>query len=90
MSAVQASPSSHDLGHADDGSHVSESSFTPLPHTGEQSLSLFALAPGGQHSSPAIAAVTGICVHLTLQSSALPDETSTVHGSPSSQEVGQG
>jgi hypothetical protein len=41
-------------------SHSSPISTTPLPHTGAQSLSVLALAPGGQQPSPSIAWVIAV------------------------------
>src|SRR6185437_10512694 len=44
-------------------SHCSVPSTTPLPHTGLQSLSLFALAPAGQQPSPFLGSVIAVNVH---------------------------
>jgi hypothetical protein len=63
--------------------------MTPFPHVGEQSLSLLALAPLGQHPSPPIAEVIAKFVHFAVHCAAEPDTMSLVHGSRSSHEVGQ-
>jgi hypothetical protein len=71
-------------------SHVSPLSTTPLPHTGLQSLSLFALPPGGQQPSPFVGAVIGECVQTALHCAALPVVMSVVQPFPSSHEVAHG
>jgi hypothetical protein len=63
-SAVHASTSLQLVGHAPAPlaiavSHVSPVSTAPLPHGDEQSLSVLAVAPVGQHPSPLIAIVIG-------------------------------
>ena len=62
-------------------SHASAASFTPLPQRAEQSLSVLALAPGGQQPSLFHGVVIGVCVHAALQFSALPVSASAVHAS---------
>jgi hypothetical protein len=49
---VHALPSLQLVGQDDAGSHVSPGSTTPLLQVGEQSESMFALHPAGQHASP--------------------------------------
>jgi hypothetical protein len=88
VSVVQLTPSLQVVGQ-DAPSQPSPDSTTPLPHTGEQSLSLVALAPEGQQRSPFDATVMGRLLHVTLQLSAEPFSTSLVHTTPSSQVVGQ-
>jgi hypothetical protein len=63
-SVVHALPSSQVVGQFP--SHFSPDSTTPLPQFGLQSLSLFAVAPGGQQWSPAAAAVISGCEQTTL------------------------
>jgi phosphotransferase system HPr-like phosphotransfer protein len=56
-SAVQALPSSQEVGQEDGGSQVSPDSITPLPQVGVQSESLLALHVAGQQPSAATQAV---------------------------------
>lgn len=66
-------------------SHSSLDSVMPLPHTGRQSESSFALEPGGQHLSLFLLAIMVVYgSHMTLHFSGLPDINSVVQGSPSS------
>jgi hypothetical protein len=71
-------------------SQASEPSFTPLPQRAGQSLSVLALAPGGQQPSLFNGVVIGVCVHAALQFSALPVSTSVVHASLSWQSAALG
>ena len=87
-SDVHASASSQVAGQLP--SQVSPRSTMRLPHTGWQSESLFALAPGGQQPSPLFDAVMAICVHATLHCSGVPVITSSVQAFPSSHELGHG
>jgi hypothetical protein len=87
-SSVQASPSSHVLGHAPAPlaipvSHVSGGSTVPFPHVGEQSPSLCVSHAEGQHPSPLAQSVMGPALQLTAH----PDPTnwSFVHAIPSLQ-----
>jgi hypothetical protein len=66
-------------------SHRSPASRTPFPHFGWQSLSLFALAPGGQQPSPFVKLTIRVCEHTRLQLWADPTPPSSVQGFPSSQ-----
>ena len=66
------------LAQLDGGSQVSPASTAPLPQLAEQSESTFLLQPSGQHASPAVQEVIGVCEQATLQVSALPVFTSTV------------
>jgi hypothetical protein len=88
VSVVQLTPSLHVVGH-EAPSHTSPDSTTSLPHTGAQSPSFVALAPDGQQRSPLNATVIGRLLHVTLQLSGEPFNTSLVHATPSSQVVGQ-
>jgi hypothetical protein len=88
VSVEHALPSSHELGQLP--SQSSPVSFTPLPHAGLQSLSLVALAPGGQHRSPLAAAVIAGCEQTTLHCAEVPVCMSAVQGSPSSHDEAQG
>lgn len=79
ISIVHASWSSQlMLAQLDGGSQVSPASTAPLPQLVEQSASVFWLQPDGQHASPAVHEVIGVCEQATLQVSALPVFTSTV------------
>ena len=69
-SCVHALPSSQLRSHLP--SQVSARSTTPLPHTGWQSLSLFAFAPGGQQPSALRGRVMKLLVHIALQRSLEP------------------
>src|SRR5262249_56678340 len=65
-------PKVHEFVHASllfvlPSSHCSPGSTTPLPHTGWQSLSLFALAPGGQQPSPFAGFVIGTNAQAATQ-----------------------
>jgi hypothetical protein len=71
-------------------SHFSPLSTTPFPHTGLQSVSVFAFAPVGQHMSPPIALVIITFMHIAVHLAADPTSMSFVHGSLSSQDVGHG
>jgi hypothetical protein len=51
---VQALPSLQFVGHELGGSHVSPISTTPLPQLAEQSESVAAPQPVGQHPSPGV------------------------------------
>jgi hypothetical protein len=58
---------------ADCGSHFSPASTTEFPHTGAQSLSLFALQPGGQQPSAfAQAEMRVVFTHFAVQALAVP------------------
>jgi hypothetical protein len=84
---VHGLPSSHIAGQLP--SHVSPISITPLPQTGVQLPSSFALQPLGQHESPLAQTVIAGYVHCTLHIAALPVRTLLVHELPSSQLAGQ-
>jgi hypothetical protein len=71
-SVVQGSPSSHVAGHVLGGSHVSPASSVPFPQLGEQSESLIALQPSGQHESFAAQAVIRVFLHSAVQVAASP------------------
>ena len=88
ISRMQPEPALQELGQLP--SQASPGSFTPFPHLGSQSLSELAFAPDGQHPSPLVAAVIGVCTHAALHCAALPVSVSFVQELPSSQEVGQG
>jgi len=94
-SAVQASVSAHESGHAPGWpgpmplSQVSPDSTAPLPHEALQSVSVFALQAAGQQPSPAVQAVTGVFVHTTSQLEGEPLRTSVVQALPSLQVAGQ-
>src|SRR4029077_1708827 len=64
-------------------SQISLGSTTPLPHVGEQSGSSALVAPAGQQSSPAAAAVISSCAQAAVQP--LPVATSRVQATPSLQ-----
>ena len=68
-------------------SQLSPGSTTPFPQAAGQSLSVAALAPGGQHPSPAAACVMRVWVHVALQP--LPASVSRVQTSLSVQLCGQ-
>lgn len=76
---VHGSPSSHELGQLP--SQTSPRSMTRFPHTGLQSLSLTALAPGGQQPSPLAGVVICVLEHLALHCAAEPVSMSFVHAS---------
>jgi hypothetical protein len=92
-----ALPVSFPLMHASSWSHVlgqlpsqtSGGSTTSFPQDDEQSLSLLAFAPLGQHPSPPFAAVIATLVHFAVHCVGEPDSKSPVHGSWSSHDVGQ-
>jgi hypothetical protein len=86
---VHASPSSQAVGHVLAGSQVSLSATTPSPQLAEQSLSVSALQPWGQHPSPASQAVLMALTHTTSQVSGAPLRLSSVHALASSQLLGQ-
>jgi hypothetical protein len=73
-SVVQGSPSSQEVGQGGCGSpQVSPGSMTPLPQTGEQSESVLALHPTGQHLSvEAKLQPLLVWVHTTLHLALLP------------------
>jgi hypothetical protein len=72
-------------------SQNSPRSITRLPHIGWQSLSLVALPrSGGQQPSPLIVRVIAACAQFAVQLLAEPVGRSSVQGSLSSQDVGQG
>jgi hypothetical protein len=83
---VHGFPSSHTAGQLP--SHVSPISITPLPQTGAQLPSSFALQPDGQHESPLAHTVIAGYVHCTLHIAELPVRTLLVHELPSSQLAG--
>jgi hypothetical protein len=87
-SIVQASPSSHAVGHDDGGSQVSPGSTRPSPQLAMQSSSSLLVHPLGQHPSPSRQAVTSVLRHIALHIAALPMRESLVQASPSSQLVG--
>jgi hypothetical protein len=64
VSVVHELPSEHVVGQLP--SQISPVSTTPLPHIGEQSLSLFALQPGAQQPSPPVHVVIAGNEHCTL------------------------
>jgi hypothetical protein len=70
-------------------SHFSAASRTMFPHVGLQSLSVLAFAPFGQHLSPPMAAVIGMCTQWVVHCAADPIAASAVQASPSSQSAGQ-
>lgn len=88
-SVVQAIPSLQVDGQDEGGSQVSPDSTTPLPQVGEQSPSVVASQPPGQHPSPPVQAVTALCEQARLHVAALPEVTSVVQAIPSSQVDGQ-
>ena len=68
-------------------SHCSVPSFTLLPHTGAQSLSLVAFAPAGQHRSPLCGCVIGGNTHAAVHVFGF-DSVSVVQAMPSLHVVG--
>jgi hypothetical protein len=88
-SMVQALPSLQLFGQEKDGSQVSPGSTTSLPHRAEQSESVRALQPVGQHASPPVQVVMVVWLQATLQLAALPVSWSMVQALPSLQLVGQ-
>jgi hypothetical protein len=87
VSMVQELPSSHDVGQLP--SQVSPGSTAPLPHVGEQSLSVLRLHPVGQQPSAFRHWVMDWCEQARLQLAALPVEVSMVHEFPSLHDAGQ-
>jgi hypothetical protein len=69
-------------------SQSSPLSIEPFPQPGEQSGSVAAVAPDGQHMSAGPMVVMMVCEHCAWHVPA-PLKVSTVQGSPSSQLVGQ-
>jgi hypothetical protein len=85
-SFVQEFPSfGHVLGQLP--SQSSPISTMPLPQTGMQPSSLFALQPGPQQPSPAVHVVIAGWLHTTLQDEGSPLSTSRVQVLPSSAHV---
>jgi hypothetical protein len=64
-----------------------ESIITPASTMG-QSLSVALVFPGGQHMSPLIGMVTGLCEQARVHMDARPDAVSVVQGLLSSQLAG--
>ncbi len=91
VSVVQALPSAQLVGQAPAPlemavSHFSGGSTTPLPQLAEQSESFSALQAEGQQPSPEPHAVIGAWLHAVEQPE--PTRVSSVHATPSSQDVG--
>jgi hypothetical protein len=85
-SRVQGSPSSaHTVGQVEGGSQVSPDPRWPSPQMGAQSWSAAAPQPAGQQPSPLTHAVTAVWLHPREHASTVPDATSLVQASPSSQ-----
>jgi len=89
VSVVHELPSLHVAGQLDGGSQVSPGSMTPLPHVTEQSRSLLALQPAGQHASLLPQVTIAECAHARLQLAALPVAVSIVHALSSLHVAGQ-
>ncbi len=70
-------------------SQVSPASMTPFPQLAEQSESVRALQPAGQHPSPSVQVVMDWCTHERLQLAALPVLESAVQALASLQTAGQ-
>src|SRR5437588_10829686 len=71
-------------------SHFSVPSTTPLPQVPEQSESVAAVQPTGQHCSDGPQAVMNVCAQRAEHCAALPSMLSAVHGLWSSQSVAVG
>lgn len=89
MSVVHALPSAQLVGQLDTGSQVSPGSTTELPHVAEQSSSVVASQPAGQHPSAFAQDTIAVCEQAALQLLALPVSTSVVQALPSSHAVAQ-
>jgi len=86
---VQALLSSQEVGQLPGGSQVSPGSRTSLPQLAEQSSSLVALQPAGQHPSALSQLVMGVAAQVALQAAADPVKMSVVQAFPSSQVAAQ-
>ena len=81
MSVVHGSPSSQFSSQELGGSHVSPVSIELFPQLAEQSESLVALQPSGQHPSLAMHWVIGVLTHSALQDAASPTSIGFRQGS---------